>query len=109
MKTFFKNQMIAVSPLPDRRSPCNGSGGNGGRRHVNNTSVEIETEHLHDAEEADYNLMEALIAKRLRRSSANLQASFEDLVTRFVGNIFSYFLYPIVCFTFYYYLTSPHD
>ncbi len=77
--SFF--QMIAVSPLPDRRSPCVTSA-NGTRRHANNTSVEIETEHLHDAEEADYNLMEALIAKRLRRSSANLQASFEDLVTR---------------------------
>ena len=71
--------MIAVSPMPDRRSPC---GLGGSRRHLNNSSVEIETEHLHDAEEADYNLMEALIAKRLRKSSANLQASFEDLVTR---------------------------
>ncbi len=57
--------MIAVSPLPDRRSPCNLGGS---RRLLNNSSVELETEHLHDAEEADYNLMEALIAKRLQVS-----------------------------------------
>ena len=71
--------MIAVSPLPDRHSPC---GLGGSRRVLNNSSVELEAELLHDAEEADYNLMEALIAKRLRKSSVNLQASFEDLVTR---------------------------
>ena len=71
--------MIAVSPLPDRRSPGITLSS---RRHANNESVEIETEHLHDAEEADYNLMEALITQRLRRSSANLQASFENLVSR---------------------------
>lgn len=78
--------MIAVSPLPDRHSPC---GLGGSRRVLNNSSVELEAELLHDAEEADYNLMEALITKRLRKSSANLQASLEDLVTRYD----SYFTY----------------
>ena len=42
----------------------------------------IETECLHDAEEADYELMETIIDNRLRRDSTNLQASFEDLAIR---------------------------
>ena len=42
----------------------------------------IETECLHDAEEADYELMETIIHNRLRRDSTNLQASFEDLAIR---------------------------
>ena len=42
----------------------------------------IETECLHDAEEADYELMETIIHNRLRRDSTNLPASFEDLAIR---------------------------
>ena len=42
----------------------------------------VETECLHDAEEADYELMETIIDNRLRRDSTNLQASFEDLAIR---------------------------
>ena len=42
----------------------------------------IEKECLHDAEEADYELMETIIHNRLRRDSTNMHASFEDLVTR---------------------------
>lgn len=45
-------------------------------------AIKIESETLHDAEETDYNLMESLINRRLRRDSHNLQASLEDLVTK---------------------------
>lgn len=45
-------------------------------------AIQIEAECLHNAEDADYNLMESIIHRRLRRDSYNLQASFEDLVTR---------------------------
>ncbi len=46
-------------------------------------SIQIESELLHDAEEADYHLMEDLIHKRLRRSSTNLlSGSFEDLMAK---------------------------
>ena len=45
-------------------------------------AILIETECLHDAEEADYELMETIIHKRLRRDSTNLHASFEDLVNK---------------------------
>lgn len=45
-------------------------------------AIRIEKECLHDAEEADYELMETIIHKRLRRDSTNLHASFEDLHTR---------------------------
>ena len=45
-------------------------------------AIEIETKCLHDAEEMDYNLMENLIEKRLRRDSHNLAASLEELVTK---------------------------
>ena len=47
-----------------------------------NIFIFIETECLHDAEEADYELMETIIDNRLRRDSTNLQASFEDLAIR---------------------------
>ena len=41
---------------------------------------EIEdSEYLNDAEEVDYEMMETIIHKRLRRDSTNLHASFEDL------------------------------
>ena len=39
---------------------------------------EIEKEYLNDAEEVDYDMMETIIHKRLRRDSTNLQASVED-------------------------------
>ncbi|XP_022248148.1 transient receptor potential cation channel trpm-like [Limulus polyphemus] len=39
----------------------------------------LELEVLHDAEETDYNLMEGLIQRRLRRDSENLTVSLEDL------------------------------
>ncbi len=45
-------------------------------------AIKIEVETLHDAEETDFNLMETLIEKRLRRDSHNLEASLEDLVTK---------------------------
>ena len=45
-------------------------------------AIMIQTETLHDAEEADFNLMESLIERRLRRDSHNLQASLEELVTK---------------------------
>ena len=45
-------------------------------------AIKIEAEALHDAEETDYNLMETLIERRLRRDSHNLQASLEELVTK---------------------------
>ena len=45
-------------------------------------AIEIETKFLHDAEEMDYDLMENLIEKRLRRDSHNLAASLEELVTK---------------------------
>ena len=45
-------------------------------------AILIETECLHDAEEADYDLMETIIHQRLRRDSTNLHASFEDLANR---------------------------
>merc|ERR1712001_123220 len=48
----------------------------------NMPAIQIETECLHDAEEADYELMETIIDNRLRRDSTNLQASFEDLAIR---------------------------
>ena len=45
-------------------------------------AIEIENKCLHDAEEMDYDLMENLIEKRLRRDSHNLAASLEELVTK---------------------------
>ncbi|XP_076334720.1 transient receptor potential cation channel trpm-like isoform X2 [Tachypleus tridentatus] len=39
----------------------------------------LQLEVLHDAEETDYNLMEGLIQRRLRRDSENLMVSLEDL------------------------------
>ena len=47
-----------------------------------NPRIQIEAECLHDAEETDYNLMEKLIERRLRRDSHNLHASLEDLVAK---------------------------
>ncbi len=45
-------------------------------------SIKIEVDTLHDAEETDYNLLESLIERRLRRDSHNLQASLEELITK---------------------------
>ncbi len=45
-------------------------------------AVRMQAETLHDAEETDFNLMESLIERRLRRDSHNLQASLEELVTK---------------------------
>jgi hypothetical protein len=42
-------------------------------------SIQIETECLHDAEEADYHLMETIIQNRLGKDSTNLQGSFKIL------------------------------
>ena len=44
-------------------------------------AIQIETECLHDAEEADYELMETIIHNRLKRDSNCLAASLEDLVS----------------------------
>ncbi len=51
-------------------------------------AIKIEVETLHDAEETDYNLMESLIEKRLRRDSHNLEASLEDLVSDMTKRFF---------------------
>ena len=45
-------------------------------------AIQVESENLRDAEEADFLLMESLIQRRLRRDSHNLQASLEELVTK---------------------------
>lgn len=69
--------MIASSPpldLPNIDQPLTPQ--------PNMPAIQIETECLHDAEEADYELMETIIDNRLRRDSTNLQASFEDLAIR---------------------------
>ena len=64
--------MIATSPppcldlMPESQSPVQ-------------PKFEIEKEYLNDAEEVDYDMMETIIHKRLRRDSTNLHASFEDL------------------------------
>ena len=47
-----------------------------------NPKIQMEADCLHDAEETDYNLMEKLIERRLRRNSHNLHASLEDLETK---------------------------
>ena len=68
--------MIAASPPADLpiepenpRSPCG---------QIPKFEIE-DSEYLNDAEEVDYEMMETIIHKRLRRDSTNLHASFEDL------------------------------
>lgn len=43
------------------------------------TLLSVESEILHDAEEADYHMMEGLIKRRLHRDSENLTVSLEEL------------------------------
>jgi hypothetical protein len=64
---------MMVSPIPDKVSPT---------PEEPLQAIKIESETLRGAEEADYNLMERIIERRLRKDKSTMKGSMDELAVR---------------------------